>query len=138
MMTKINCILLVDDNEADNVLHKIVLDDANVCNYVKVATDGVNALEYIINAGKPGQEAEYPKPDLILLDINMPRMNGFEFLDEYHKLDERLKAKVTIVMLTTSLNPEDKKTATSYTEVKGFETKPLTLEILNELLEKYF
>ena len=137
-MKKINCILLVDDNEADNVLHKIILDDADICNYVKVATDGINALEYIINAGKPGQEAEYPKPDLILLDINMPRMNGFEFLEEYHKLDEKLKAKVTIVMLTTSLNPDDKKTATSYVEVKGFETKPLTIEMLKPILEDFF
>lgn len=137
-MKKVKCILLVDDNEADNVLHQIVLDDAGVCDYVKIATDGVKALEYIVNAGKPDQEAQYPKPDLIFLDINMPRMNGFEFLDEYHKLDEALKAKVTIIMLTTSLNPEDKKIATSYGEINGFENKPLTSEMLNQIVERYF
>ena len=68
----------------------------------------------------------------------MPRMNGFEFLEEYKKLDESLKSKVLIVMLTTSLNPEDRKRAMAFGEVNEFQTKPLSIEVLKEIIEKHF
>lgn len=137
-MKKINCILLVDDNPADNEFHKIIIKEADVCNYVKVATNGRKALDYIIKSGEPGQSEEFPKPDLIYLDINMPGMNGFEFLDEYHKLDEKLKSKILIIMLTTSLNPDDQKRTTDIKEVSNFQNKPLTVEMLQEVAAKYF
>lgn len=137
-MKKINCILLIDDNTADNVYHKIIITEADVCNTIRVATDGRMALDYIIKSGEPGQSDAFPKADLIYLDINMPGLNGFEFLEEYHKLDERLKSKVIIIMLTTSLNPDDQKRAMSYKEVTGFVNKPLTVEMLHETIEKYF
>lgn len=137
-MKKINCILLIDDNPADNEYHKIIIHEANVCNHIQVAIDGPKALDYIIKSGEVNQFEAFPKPDLIYLDINMPGMNGFEFVEEYHKLDERLKAKVVIIMLTTSLNPDDKIRATNYKELKEFSNKPLTVEILHETLEKYF
>ncbi|MES2394902.1 MAG: response regulator [Bacteroidota bacterium] len=137
-MKKINCILLIDDNPADNEYHKIIIHEANVCNHIQVAIDGPKALDYIIKSGEVNQFEAFPKPDLIYLDINMPGMNGFEFLEEYHKLEERLKAKVVIIMLTTSLNPDDKIRATNYKELKEFSNKPLTVEILHETLEKYF
>lgn len=137
-MKKINCILLVDDNPADNEFHKIIIKEADVCNYVKVATNGRKALDYIIKSGEPGQSEEFPKPDLIYLDINMPGMNGFEFLEEYHKLDEKLKSKILIIMLTTSLNPDDQKRTTDIKEVSNFQNKPLTVEMLQEVVAKYF
>ena len=106
-MKKVNCILLIDDNEADNVFHKIRITKADVTNHIEVATSGNAALDYIKKAGEPGQAETNPKPDIIFLDINMPGMNGFEFLEEYKKLDERLKSKVIIVMLTNSLGSTD-------------------------------
>lgn len=137
-MKKINCILLIDDNPADNEYHKIIIAEANICSHVQVAVDGRKALDYIIKSGEPNQSEAFPKPDLIYLDINMPGMNGFEFLEEYDKLEERLKAKVVIIMLTTSLNPDDKERANMTKEVNEFQNKPLTVEILHETLEKYF
>ena len=65
-------------------------------------------------------------------------MNGFEFLEEYKKLEEKLKSKVVIVMLTTSLNPDDRERALATKEVTEFQNKPLTIETLNEIIEKYF
>lgn len=136
-MKKINCILLVDDNPADNEFHKIIINDSKVCDIVKIATNGRNALDYIIKSGTGGSP-EFPKPDLIFLDINMPGMNGFEFLDEYHKLDSTLKSRIVIIMLSTSLNPDDADRARQIREVTEFMNKPLMVETLQETIEKYF
>jgi len=137
-MKKINCILLIDDNIDDNEYHEIIIQQADVCNQVRFAKNGIEGLEYIRNAAKPGMGEQYPKANLIFLDINMPKMNGFEFLEAYHKLDEHLKAEIVICMLTTSLNPDDEKMARELNEVNEFQRKPLTVEILKEIVEKYF
>jgi CheY-like chemotaxis protein len=65
-------------------------------------------------------------------------MNGWEFLDEYRKLSDKEKAQIIIIMLTTSLNPIDRKRAEKIQEINGFETKPLTIEILKNIFEKFF
>ena len=138
-MKKVNCILLIDDNPDDNFFHKIAITAADVCNHIKVAYDGVEALEYLIKCGEVNQPSDdYPIPDLIYLDINMPRMNGFEFLKEYEKSDEGIKSKVVIVMLTTSLNSDDRKKALGFNDVTEFQNKPLTVEGVQEIAEKYF
>lgn len=137
-MKKINCILLVDDNPADNQFHKIRITKADVTKHTMIVTSGSAALDYIIKSGEASQSESYPKPDLILLDINMPGMNGFEFLEEYKKLDERLKSKVIIVMLTNSLNPDDQKRAMETKEISEFQNKPLSVKTLQETIEKYF
>jgi CheY-like chemotaxis protein len=137
-MKKINCILLVDDNPYDNEFHKIIIKKADVCNHMRVVNDGIEALVYIMNAGKPGQENDYLKANLIFLDINRPRMNGFEFLEKYTKIDENLKSSGVIIMLTTSLNPDDNTRASVHKEVTEFLNKPLDVKTLLEISEKYF
>lgn len=137
-MKKVNCILLIDDNPSDNHFHQIIIREAGSCNHIKVAHDGQSALDYIIKSGELNHSVSFPKPDIIYLDINMPGMNGFDFLEEYNKLDEKLKSKIVVVMLSTSLNPDDEIKATTYAEVKEFQNKPLTVEILHETIEKYF
>lgn len=137
-MKKVNCILLIDDDPDDNFFHTIIIEETGVCNQVQVATDGESALDYLIKSGEPNQSESFPKPDIIYLDINMPRMNGFEFLEEYEKLDEKLKSKIVVVMLTTSLNPNDRIKAEAYPVIKEFQNKPLTEETLQEMIEKYF
>lgn len=136
-MKKINCILLIDDNAADNEYHKIIITEADVCSQIQIVTDGQKALDYIIKAEET-HSVDFPKPDLIYLDINMPGMNGFEFLEKYHKLEEKLKSKVTVVMLTTSLNPDDQKRALENKEIIQFQNKPLTVEMVRETVGKYF
>lgn len=137
-MKKVNCILLIDDNPADNEFHKIIIEEAGICNHIKIALNGVEALEYLRKSGEAGGEGGLPKPNIIFLDINMPLMNGFEFLEEYKKLDEKIKSDLVIVMLTTSLNPDDAKKAKEDSQVNEFQNKPLTIESLQEIIKKYF
>ncbi|MDE1462750.1 response regulator [Spartinivicinus poritis] len=127
-------ILLIDDNEADNFLHHLIIKKANITENVIAMTSAIDALDYL----RSTNEGSHPQPCLIFLDINMPRMNGWEFLEEYEKLSPDQKAKVVIVMLTTSLNPDDKEKANTINEVTGFYTKPLTQSVLDRIIKQYF
>ncbi|MBA2582767.1 MAG: response regulator [Bacteroidetes bacterium] len=131
MKKKLNCILLVDDNAADNYFHKIIIKEMNFTENIEVALDGEQALTFV------KKENQIP-PELIFLDINMPRMDGWDFLEAYRELSEEQKSDTIVIMLTTSLNPEDEKKAEQFAEVVGFKIKPLTVEMLTEILEQYF
>lgn len=95
-------ILLVEDNPGDVVLTKEALKDGKVFNNLHVAVDGDEALAFLRNEG---EYASVPRPDLILLDLNLPRRDGREVLVEIKK-DEQLKG-IPVVILTTSKDEED-------------------------------
>ena len=78
------------------------------------------------------------QPGIIFLDINMPRMNGWEFLIEYKNLPSQQKSKIVIGMLTTSMNPDDEIRAKQFPEIKAFIHKPLTIEKIKELVDYYY
>ena len=135
----LNCILLIDDDEATNFIHTIIINKLLINVQVPVAINGIVGLEYLTETGKYSGRDDLPMPSIILLDINMPGMNGWEFLEEYKKLPEEQKAKMMVAMLTTSLNPDDRKRAKLYKgEVIEFLNKPLTVENLREIVDSYF
>jgi len=139
MKQKLNCVLFIDDDEPTNFLNQMVLEDAGCAGHIEIATSGEQALRYLNNLkGHTKGKNSYPCPDLIFLDINMPAMNGWEFLNEYNNLEEEQKGNIVIIMLTTSLNPDDKLKANETPHITGFENKPLTEKKLNGLLRKYF
>ncbi len=121
---QLDCILIVDDCKSDQYICQMLLEET--CPNVKLtqAFDGEEALEIL--------QSSIQKPDLILLDINMPRMNGLEFLTEYNKQDETQKT-ATIVVLTSSTHPKDKDSALAYNFVIDYLTKPLSVEDINKL-----
>lgn len=130
----ISCILLIDDDPDDNYIHQLVINDWGKCDAIRVVENGPDALAYLSGADDPN----YIRPEVILLDINMPGMNGFEFLEEYHQLDSHLKSNVVVMMLTTSLNPADVNRAGQYDEVTGYRNKPLTKAMLEEVVQEHF
>ena len=133
-MKNIQCIMLIDDDPDDNYIHQLVIDDWGHCKTVRVAENGTRALAYLADTQAP----DYVRPEVILLDINMPGMNGFEFLDEYHRLPGDLKSHVVVMMLTTSLNPADARRAGQFDEVTGYRNKPLTKAMLDDVVQRYF
>jgi len=131
-------ILLIDDNENDNYFHQRVIKKAGLTGEVAVAENGLDALKYLINQFKNIDSEPVIKVTLIFLDINMPKMGGFEFLDEYCNLDNSVKAGVVVIMLSTSENPKDVELCKQYTDVKEYCTKPLTIEKLQLIINKHF
>ncbi|MEQ6118490.1 response regulator [Reichenbachiella sp. MALMAid0571] len=134
MKKKLNSILLIDDDKATNFLHEMVLNDMDCTEEIVAMESAIDALEYL----KSTVDGKHPQPDLIFLDINMPAMNGWEFLVEYEKLDELKKGRLVLMMLTTSLNPDDEEAANLLPLVAGFLSKPLTIEMVEEVLKENF
>ena len=95
-------LLLVEDNEDDVVIIQEVFADMRLATLIKVAQDGEEALAYLQRKGK---YKGVRMPDIVLLDINMPKKNGFEVLEEMKK-DTRLRS-LPVIMLTTSQREED-------------------------------
>ena len=114
-------ILVVDDQPADQLLAKYAIRNYNPDAVIFEAFDGQEALELIETLDEP--------LDIILLDINMPRMNGFEFLNVYQKDS----AVPVVVMLTSSDQSADRDKCSQYATVSGYEMKPVTVEVLKEL-----
>lgn len=132
MERNLNCILLIDDDEAVNFIHNRVIQKSGCSKEVAVARNGQEGLEFLTTK----VDGKYPQPDLIFLDINMPVMNGWEFLEEYEKLEKDQKGREIIVMLTTSLNPDDKERAKKIAHIDDFHPKPLSEAHLKKILEK--
>src|SRR4051812_10679238 len=121
MKKKLDCILMIDDDEPTNFLNKMILEEVGCARRIEVIQDAREALVYLhhaINTSQPGDK--YPKPQLIFLDINMPAMDGWEFLSRYSELPKDIVDEINIVMLTTSFNPEDELKANKITYIAGF------------------
>src|SRR4051812_39765285 len=109
---KLKCILLIDDDHDDNIYHQIILKEMEIVEKIETAENGIEALEYL-------RDSNRTQPELIFLDINMPKMNGWEFLSEYKNLESEKKAQIVVMILTTSANPDDIKRAKEIEEVIG-------------------
>jgi CheY-like chemotaxis protein len=129
-MPAIERIILVDDNDADNEYHQIMIERAGFDGEVVVLENGVDALRYL-------ESTDLDKPTYIFLDINMPMMDGFEVAERAAPL-LRDKPNFVLVMLTSSSSTHDHERASSLEAINGFVTKPLTVEMLKDLLADPF
>lgn len=125
-MQKLNCILLIDDDTINNFINERLIRKLNVSNEVKVTLNGEEGIDYIKHhCCQAGNNC----PELILLDINMPVMDGFEFLEEFGKIPFPNKDKINITILTSSQNSKDISTLKALGNF-NFINKPLTEEKL--------
>lgn len=125
-------LLMADDDEDDRLLTQDALNESRVLNKLHAVEDGVELLKYLRHEGPYSDKLKNPRPDLILLDLNMPRMDGREAL-QHLKADANLKS-IPVVILTTSKQEEDM--------IKGYGlgaasyiTKPVHFEGLVELMK---
>ena len=134
-MAIISCTLLVDDDDTTNFLNQALLRRMAVTDTVRVAGNGQEALNLLRTHCTP---AAVPTcPALILLDMKMPLMNGFEFLQAYAQRPSTENPDVVIIMLTTSLNPKDVDQM-QHLPIDGYLTKPLTRDKITQVLQEHF
>lgn len=139
MDKKLKLILLIDDNNEINLLFKRMIMKTGVTERVDICVNGLDALHYLKREGKyADMDKDIPQPDIVFLDINMPVMDGWEFLDHYHELPPEVKAGQLVVMLTTSLNPDDKTRAEKNGFVNKFMIKPFKKQDLFKIVDEYF
>lgn len=134
----LECILLIDDNELTNFVHTKVIQKSEIETTIIGVTNVEDALDFLTQKGEFENTAEAPRPGIIFLDINMPGLTGWDFMEYYRNIDSALRAKVIVVMLTTSLNPEDREKALLDGQIVDFLPKPLRSHMLDDLVEKYF
>lgn len=130
---KLKHLLLVDDDPTTNFFNRHLINKMELFDQIHEAGNGQIALDIITELYGKGEA-----PDMILLDINMPIMNGFEFLDRYVELDKKMKSSVVVCMLTTSLAQEDLERSKHYAILDDYIDKPLYEAKMRELILKYF
>ena len=133
-MSRLASVLLVDDDSTTNFLNKALLLRMEVTQQVLTAENGEQALRTLGHTCLGPDRAACPQ--LILLDMNMPVLNGLGFLEAYTQLQLEQRP-IVVVMLTTSLHPVDQARAQEF-PIAGFLTKPLTKEKVTALLETHF
>lgn len=128
-MPKHTNILLVDDNEINNLLHERLIEMSEFGSPVVVVQSAQEALDHLNSVVNDAAQI----PEIIFLDIRMPVMDGFGFLDEFQKLPESITGKSKVILLSSTLDPEDNARAKNYPHVIKMLLKPLTVDQLNSL-----
>lgn len=130
--------MLVDDDEATNFLNKLIISETVSDVHIRGLQTAYAALDSLRNREICEKSGQFIVPDLILLDINMPGVNGWEFLDEFKKLGNDITSKTKIIMLTSSINPEDIEKSKKIPELSGYLSKPLTESMVKKIVEEHF
>lgn len=122
-------VLLIDDNDIDNYISNHVIESTNLAKKITAKSSAMDALTYLKSIEQAGENF----PDIIFLDIRMPKMDGFDFLEKFNEFPKSLTKTCNVIMLTSSLHPDDKVRARQNPMVKNFLNKPLTSEVVEEL-----
>ncbi|MDI1234342.1 MAG: response regulator [bacterium] len=127
-MNKIKKAYIIDDDEIIVYLTDKIIKEENFCEQSETFNNGQLALDRLKEVIENGE----PLPDVMLVDINMPVMDGWELLDEIVKLP--LKQPIPLIIFTSSINPADREKAFTYSTIKGYIQKPLTVLKLDKIL----
>lgn len=127
--SRLRRVLLIDDDGTDNFLHSRVLNKSGRVEEIVAFEHAEQALEYL--------RGEQHPVDLIFLDINMPRMNGFDFLAAFEPLIQELSLPTSVVLLSTSINPADVQRASQFSTFLLAVNKPLRLKTLHAAIDRH-
>ncbi len=130
-MEKLSSVLLVDDDSTNNFLNELLFKSLSVTDRLLVAENGNQALDLIEHTTGPDE------PALILLDVNMPGMNGIQFLEAYRQLPQAQRNATVIIMLTTTMDAQDLGRLDELA-IAGLVSKPLTKEKIDNILQLHF
>jgi CheY-like chemotaxis protein len=133
-MEVLNHIVLVDDNETTSFLNNRLLGRLALAEKVTTFTRAEEASQFLWS---DAQTAPTPTPDLVFVDLKMPGMSGFDFLEQYNQLPAAVQERTVVAVLTTSMHSADTARVAQYPNVE-YLTKPLTEEKLQRLLAKRF
>ncbi len=138
-MQKLSSIILIDDDSMTTFLNETIIRDANCTENIHVFQTAVKALDFLSQSLiYEGREKGFERNSLILLDLHMPPPDGWAFLKDYLQLPEANRKKYTVVILSSSVEVGDLERAKSISDVSDFYNKPLTHEMLMEILRKHF
>ncbi|OGX84329.1 hypothetical protein BEN47_02895 [Hymenobacter lapidarius] len=130
-MKKLSSVLLVDDDSTNNFLNELLFQSLGVTDQLLVAENGNQALDLIENSAGP------TAPALILLDVNMPGMNGIQFLEAYKRLPQAQRSATVVIMLTTTMDARDLSRLEEL-NIAGLVSKPLTKEKIENIMQLHF
>jgi CheY-like chemotaxis protein len=130
---RFKAVMLIDDNEIDNLINQKMIEASTLSENIYVHTGAKSAIEFLKNIEKLGKAGHPILPQVIFLDIDMPLMDGFQFLDEFEKFRVDTKEICNIVMLTSSINPQDVNKSKKYQYVRKYINKPLTQDTLEKI-----
>ena len=119
-------VFIIDDDSIHQRIAQIMIEKHNLFDSYKSYTDAQQALNFL----KDHSEDPTALPDVILLDLNMPVIDGWDFLDMFEQLNKDLKKKIRIFIVTSSVDEKDKLRSQTYPAVCGFISKPLSPDII--------
>src|SRR5690348_9368550 len=131
MKYKVSTAGIIDDDQIYQLVMKRTIEQSGMVKNIMQFYDGEEAIGYF----KEKYESIEVLPELILLDINMPYMNGWQFLDEFIKIGFKKEYKLTIFIVTSSTTAEDMKRAKEYSIVTGYHVKPVTKDKFEEMMQ---
>ncbi|MEP3386653.1 MAG: response regulator [Reichenbachiella sp.] len=127
-MNQIDHVLLVDDDVPTNFIHEVILKKTNRFKQIGSVLSATEALDYL----------QVSRPNLIFLDINMPALSGWDFIDQFRSLPLEQKENIVIIMLSTSMDPKDRQRAQICSEIQEFVSKPISVEKVEDILVSHF
>lgn len=131
-MTTLKNLTLVDDDDIFVFLTTKIIEQTNLVDLIKVFGNGLDAINFL----KENKNNVDALPDIILLDLSMPIMNGWQFLEKYNKLNPTIGKKITIYICSSSISPDDITRAKTISEVSDYIIKPITKDKLIDLIKK--